>query len=81
MPISSLIVQARSGCGEAVSERLRAFPELEVTPGHGDQLVVVSETGNRRHDRDVYRRIEDTEGVAALNLIYANFEDAEEGPA
>ena len=77
MPISSLIVQVQSGCGEAVTERLRAFPELEVTPGHGDHLVVVSETGNRRHDRDVYRRIEETDAVVALNLIYANFEDAE----
>ena len=78
MPISSLIVQAQSGCAEAVAERLRAFPELEVTPGHGDHLVVVSETGNRKHDREVYSRIEETDEVVALNLIYANFEDLED---
>ena len=78
MPISSLIVQARNGRVEAVAERLRTIPELEVTGRQGDQLVVVAETGNRKHDREVYRRIEDTEEVVALNLIYANFEDLED---
>jgi nitrate reductase NapAB chaperone NapD len=78
MPISSLIVQARNGHVEAVAERLRAFPELEVTGGQGDQLVVVAETENRKHDREVYRRIEHTEEVMALNLIYVNFEDLED---
>ena len=63
---------------EAVAERLKTFPELEVTAGPGDHLVVVAETGNRKHDREVYRRIEDTEEVVALNLIYANFEDLED---
>ena len=65
MPISSLIVQAQSGRVEAVTKRLKTFPELEVTPGEGDHLVVVSETENRRQDRE----------VLAVNLIYVNFED------
>jgi len=77
MPISSLIVQAKSGRVEAVAERLKTFPELEVSPGEGDQLVVVSETSDRRQDKDVYRRIEETEEVVALNLIYVSFEDLE----
>ena len=77
MPISSLIVQARSGRVEAVAERLKAFPELEVSPGEGDHLVLVSETRDRRHDRDVYSRIEETDDVVALNLIYVTFEDLE----
>lgn len=77
MPISSLIVQARSGRVEAVAERLSAFPELEVSPGEGDHLVVVSETANRKQDREVYERIGDIEDVVALNLIYVNFEDQE----
>lgn len=75
MPISSLIVQAQSGRVEAVTKRLKTFPELEVTPGEGDHLVVVSETENRRQDREVYRRIEETDDVLAVNLIYVNFED------
>ena len=77
MPISSLIVQAQSGRAEAVAERLRSFPELEITPGDGDHLVVVAETENRKHDREVYQRIEETDDVVALNLIYVNFEDLE----
>ncbi len=75
MPISSLIVQARNGHGEAVAERLKTFPELEVTTGHDDHLVVVAETRDRRQDREVYRRIEETDEVLAINLIYVNFED------
>ena len=77
MPISSLIVQAQSGRVEAVAERLKAFPELEITPGDGDHLVVVAETEDRKHDREVYQRIEELEEVLALNLIYVNFEDLE----
>lgn len=77
MPISSLIVQAQSGRVDAVAERLKTFPELEITPGGGDHLVVVAETEDRRHDREVYRRIEETDEVLALNLIYVNFEDLE----
>lgn len=75
MPISSLIVQAKTGRVEAVAERLRTFSELEVTPGEGDHLVVVTETADRKQDREVYRRIEETDDVVALNLIYVNFED------
>ena len=77
MPISSLIVQTQSGRAEAVAARLTSFPELEVTPGEGDHLVVVAETRDRKHDREVYRRIEETDEVLTLNLIYVNFEDLE----
>ncbi len=78
MPISSLIVQARNGRGEAVAERLKTFPELEVTAEQGDHLVVVTESKDRRHDRDIHDRIKATDEVIALSLIYANFEDLED---
>ena len=77
MPISSLIVQAREGRVEAVTKRLEAIPELEVSRGQGDQLVVVAEVPTRRQAHDLYDRIGATEEVIALNLIYANFEDPE----
>lgn len=77
MPISSMIVTSRGGCSSRVADRLRLLDGVSVTDIHGEELVVVMETGSMSDDRLLWDRVEATEDVLGVSLVYHNFEDEE----
>ena len=75
MPISSLVVTTRQGHAARVAATLRGLDGVTVTDIRGEELVVVTETPDRGADKRVWDRVEATDHVLGVSLVYHNFED------
>ena len=78
MPITSLIVRVTAGDIQAVAEKIRSLPGAGVSDIKVDSLVAITETDDRQVDKALWDQIEQIPGVAAVDVIYHNFEDLED---
>ncbi len=77
MPISSLIVRTEEKMTENVASELRQLPGAEICDIHESNIVLLTETTQQTHDKDIWNTIEKIPGVLQCDLIYHNFEDEE----
>ncbi len=75
MPISSLIVRTRPERVQQVVKRVLELDGTAAPETREDCVVVLTETADRRADKELWDSIEAIDGVTGLDLIYHNFED------
>ena len=80
MPISSLIIQTTPEETESLARRIHQFSNTSVvnTFASTSTIIAITETSSRSSDQEAWKRIEETEGVVDVRLIYHNFEDVEQ---
>lgn len=78
MPVSGIVVRCLDGCSDAVTERMAAFPGVEV---HGilpdGQIVAVVEADTVQDEVDIVSQLHEVTDVITVRLAYHNFEDVE----
>ena len=75
MPISSLIVRTRLADAAPIGRVLEAMEAVVSWEARGPDLVVLTETRSPQDDATLWETIERVDGVAAVELVYHNFED------
>ncbi len=78
MPISSLIIKTQKQEIQKVADELRRLKGTIVSDVLDENIVVVTETEDRKEDKSLWDQMEKISGVMQVDLIYHNFEDAEE---
>lgn len=78
MPITSLIVRTTADNIQTVAEKIRRLPGASVSDIKDDSLVVITDTEDRQADKALWDQMEQISGVAAVDVIYHNFEDLED---
>jgi len=78
LPISSLIVRTEKNRTAEVADRINDFKEITETKIVDENIVVISETHEQSKDKLLWKNLENIPGVLQCDLIYHNFEDAEE---
>jgi len=78
MPVSSLIVRTTAGAAPRAAHAVGALAGVTSCAVDDTDLVVITETRATAEDEALWKRIEQVEGVLAVELIYHNFEDLEE---
>jgi nitrate reductase NapAB chaperone NapD len=78
MPVSSMIVKAQEDRVDGVVVAIRALRGATVHAVQGSEIVAVTDTATEQEDHALWQAMEQTEGVAKLDLIYHNFEDVDD---
>ncbi|MDR1714017.1 MAG: chaperone NapD [Coriobacteriales bacterium] len=75
MVISSLIVESHAGRTAEVRSALAGIGGVEVHSVHGNSIVVSIEAASLSISQSISAALVQIPGVAAVQLVYANFED------
>ena len=75
MVISSLVVETAPDYTQAVADRLRATPGVEVHSIDGYKVVITIEAPTVDESHAIANGIVPLTGVLGVDLIYLNFED------
>ena len=75
MVISSLVVDTLPDHTQKVSDALGDIQGVEVHEVQGRKLVVTIEAETLDESHKIASSFQNIEGVATVNLVYANFED------